>query len=73
MKLIAISNDGKEKIIENVIMYDCFTQDDIMTALASDNQNKRINDISKAVIKKCENLDYYPNSNQFFDIVREIE
>ena len=68
MKIKIIDDNGIETIIENVLVYDCFTKNDVEAIVG---KLENCDNLCNKIIKKCSNLDFYPNSEEFFDIVRE--
>ena len=67
MKIKIIDDNGIETIIENVLVYDCFTKTDVENIIE---KSENIDNLCKKIIKKCSELDYYPSNEEFSDIVR---
>ncbi len=71
MNIIVEDDNGKKSIIEGVIVFDCFTKNDILQQLDANAKEKQIEEICKIVAKQCSKLDYYPSCDEFSEIVKD--
>ncbi len=76
MKIKIINDNGSETIINDVLIYDCFTKDDIKNALDVFDEkfdSTKVNKICKETEKKLNSLEFFPTTDDFQKIVEEAK